>query len=88
MFLKLSGRAAARAVEKLSSVDQWILAYRFDRDEFKYLIPPVGRFWADPFQIEVDGKYYIFFEDYVNAAGRAHISVIEVDRERNRQWAN
>ena len=80
MFLKLSGRAAARAVEKVSSFDQWILAYRFDRDEFKYLIPPVDHFWADPFQIKVDGKYYIFFEDYVNDAGRAHISVVEVDR--------
>lgn len=80
MFLKLSGRAAARAVEKFSSFDQWILAYRFDRGEFKYLMPPVDHFWADPFQIKVDDKYYIFFEDYVNSAGRAHISVVEIDR--------
>ena len=80
MFLKLSGRAAARAVEKFSSHDQWILAYRFERDEFKYLIPPADHFWADPFQIKVDGRYYIFFEDYVNEAGRAHISVVEVNR--------
>jgi len=80
MFLKLSGRAAARAVEKFSSFDQWILAYRFDREEFKYLMPPVDHFWADPFQIKVDGRHYIFFEDYVNAAGRAHIAVVEVDR--------
>jgi hypothetical protein len=80
MFLKLSGRAAARAVEKFTSFNQWILAYRFNRDEFKYLIPQVDHFWADPFQIKVDGKYYIFFEDYVNDTGRAHISVVEVDR--------
>src|SRR5215213_7454219 len=80
MFLKLSGRAAARAVEKLSSFEQWILAYRFERDEFKYLIPPAGHFWADPFQIKVDGRYYIFFEEYVNSVGRAHVSVVEVDR--------
>jgi hypothetical protein len=80
MFLKLSGRAAGRAVEKLSSFEQWILAYRFDQDEFKYLIPPAGRFWADPFQIKVDGRYYIFFEEYLHTAGRAHISVVEVDR--------
>ena len=50
MFLKLAGRAAVRAFEKLSSFDQWIIAYRFDREEFKYLIPPAGRFWADPFR--------------------------------------
>jgi hypothetical protein len=79
-FLKLSGRAASRVFEKLSSFEQWIIAYRFDNDEFKYLIPPVGRFWADPFQIKVNGRHYIFFEDYVNSAGRAHISVVEVDR--------
>lgn len=80
MFLRLSGRAAARAVEKFSSFEQWILAYRFDREEFKYLIPPAGRFWADPFQIKADNRYYIFFEEYVNTIGRAHISVVEVDR--------
>lgn len=80
MFLKLSGRAASRAIEKVSSFEQWILAYRFDRDEFKYLIPPVGYFWADPFQIKANGRYYIFFEEYVNSTGRAHISVVEVER--------
>jgi hypothetical protein len=80
MFLKLAGRAAARAFEKASSFDQWIIGYRFDEAEFKYLIPPIGRFWADPFQVKVDGRYYIFFEDYVNSMGRAHISVVEVDR--------
>ncbi len=80
MFVRLSGRAVERAFEKVSSFEQWLLAYRFDRDEFKYLIPPVGHFWADPFQIKVDGRFYIFFEEYVNTAGRAHISVVEVDR--------
>jgi hypothetical protein len=80
MFLKLAGRAAARVFEKLTSSQQWIVAYRFDREEFKYLIPPADRFWADPFQIKVGDRHYIFFEDYVNSAGRAHISVVEVDR--------
>jgi len=80
MFLKLSGRAAGRALEKLSSFEQWILAYRIRPGEFQYLIPPADRFWADPFPITVNGKHYIFFEDYVNAAGRAHIAVVEVDQ--------
>jgi hypothetical protein len=80
MFFKLSERAAARAFEKFSSSEQWVLAYRFDGNEFKYLVPPPDRFWADPFSMRAGGKYYIFFEDYVNSVGRAHISVIEVDR--------
>jgi hypothetical protein len=79
MLLKLSGRAAARAVEKLSSVEQWVLVYQIKPGEFRYLIPPAGHFWADPFPLKVDGMYYIFFEDYVNEKGRAHISVVEVD---------
>jgi hypothetical protein len=80
MFLKLSGRAAARAFEKFSSFDQWIIAYQINGADFQYLIPPADRFWADPFPVKANGKYYIFFEDYVNAAGRAHIAVIEVDQ--------
>lgn len=79
MLLKLSGRAAARAFEKFSTVEQWVLAYQVKQGEFRYLIPPLGRFWADPFPLKVDGRYYIFFEDYVNELGRAHIAVVEVD---------
>ncbi len=81
MLLKLSGRAVSRALAKLSSFEQWVLAYRFNDTEFKYLIPPFDRFWADPFPITVEGSYYIFFEEYLNAQGKAHISVIEVDRK-------
>lgn len=80
MFLKLSGRAAARVIEKFSSFEQWILAYKINPGEFQYLIPPADHFWADPFPIKANNKHYIFFEDYVNAAGRAHISVVEVDQ--------
>jgi len=81
MFLKLSARAASRAIEKLSTFEQWVLAYRIGDGEFQYLIPPVDRFWADPFPLAVDGKYYIFFEEYLNSVGRAHISVVEVDQK-------
>jgi hypothetical protein len=80
MLLKLAGRAAAQAADRYLSVEQWVLAYRFNNGEFKYLMPPDGRFWADPFPIEVEGKYYIFFEEFVNRLGQAHIAVSEVDR--------
>jgi hypothetical protein len=80
MFMKLSGRAASRLVAKLTSFEQWVLAYRINDGEFKYLIPEADHFWADPFPIKVNGKHYIFFEDYVNDAGRAHISVVDVDQ--------
>ena len=81
LFLKLSGRAAARAFDRSSSFEQWVIAYQIGAGEFRYLVPPADRFWADPFPLKVNGKYYIFFEDYVNEIGRAHISVVEVNNE-------
>lgn len=80
MFLKFSARGVSRTVEKLSFFQQWILAYRIAHGEFRYLIPESNHFWADPFPLKVNGKQYIFFEDYVYDAGRAHISVVEVDQ--------
>jgi len=80
-FFKLAGRAASRAREKYSYFEQWILAYRFTNTDFKYLIPPAGHFWADPFPVEVGEKFYIFFEDYLISQHKAHISVIEVDEK-------
>jgi hypothetical protein len=86
----LTGRAVARAYEKSLFLDQWALAYRFrsqpsDRNDapfrFKALLPPKDRFWADPFPVTIDGRYYLFFEEYTYRAAKAHISVVEVDPE-------
>ncbi len=82
-------RIVRRAVEKATHIDQWSLAYRFSAEEswdgsldgFFRLEPPRDRFWADPFPITVKDRHYIFFEELPFAAGRAHISVIEVRRD-------
>jgi hypothetical protein len=42
------------------------------------LQPPKDRFWADPFPVSRNGRHWIFFEELPFAAGRAHISAIEV----------
>jgi hypothetical protein len=89
-------RIAQRAAEKLTSVDQWFIAYRFGSDEswhgslqgFQRLLPPKDRIWADPFAIERDGRYYIFFEELTFARGKGHISVIEVTRNGERSPAS
>jgi hypothetical protein len=81
-------RVARRAVEKLTTVEQWSLAFRFTDIEpwsgslqgFHRIAPPDDGFWADPFPLQRDGRSYIFFEELPGGAGRAHISVIEVDR--------
>ena len=38
---------------------------------------PPGRYFADPFVIERDGRTYCFVEDFVHARGKAHITVLE-----------
>ena len=82
-------RVAERAAEKALTVEEWSIAYRFAHDEawdgslegFHRLDPPKGWYWADPFPIQVDGRHYIFFEELPLGAAKAHISVVEVDRE-------
>lgn len=39
---------------------------------------PKGRFWADPFLMERDGRQYCFVEDFVYDTGLGHITVLEV----------
>jgi len=43
-------------------------------------MPPKDRDWADPFVVERSGRYYIFFEELPYASGKAHISMLELDR--------
>ena len=80
---------ASKFVSALNT-EQWALAYRFRTGpcdtnntlyRFKNLIPPKDRFWADPFVIEVEGRYYVFIEEYLYETGKGHISVIELDRK-------
>jgi len=83
---------ARRLEHKLRSTvqsERWRLAYRFGDGlstsfwRFRRITPPKDRFWADPHVIFKDGTYYIFIEEYVYAAGKAHISVIEMDNLGN-----
>jgi hypothetical protein len=82
-------RVAQRAVEKVTQLEQWSLGFRFvdiepwsgSLEGFHRLHPPGDGFWADPFALQRSGKSYIFFEDLPDRGGRAHISVVEVDRQ-------
>ena len=89
----LGQRVLRRGLQKLFYADrwfieQWFLAYRFSIDHsdlptlgnLTCLIPPKDRLWADPFPLQRDGRYYIFFEELIFSEGWAHISVIELER--------
>ncbi len=74
---------------RIFSIDQWFLLYANDPShsnsihQFKKLIPPVDRFWADPHLIIKDGRVYIFVEELFFTHRKGHIAVIEMGSSGN-----
>ena len=72
------------------TVQHWRIAIRingkplYDSDAdsdfsgFRWIDPPQGHAWADPFVLERDGKRWVFFEDYSYQEGRASIVCSEL----------
>jgi hypothetical protein len=59
---------------------QWFIAYRRAGSErLTLMAPPSGRFYADPFLFQRDGRRFIFFEDYDWSCRRAAICYVELD---------
>ena len=94
-LLRIGSRLLRRGAEKALTVEQWFMAFRFssgfaqggkvgsipaDLSGFTRIMPPKDRDWADPFALEKDGRYYVFFEELPFASRKAHISMIELDR--------
>ena len=86
----LGARVLRRSLQRMLCVEQWMIGYRFgasrgvqegDLSQFRRLAPPSDRLWADPFPFYAGGAHYIFFEELPFAAGKAHISMVQVDRE-------
>ncbi|HTC95945.1 MAG TPA: hypothetical protein VK699_21060 [Terriglobales bacterium] len=76
----------SKARNKLT-YEQWMVGVRprngaeinFELNDFVPFIPPPGRFYADPFVIEKDGKSYLFFEELSLAGKKGIISCAELD---------
>jgi len=58
---------------------QWFIAYRRGSAPPTPIMPPPGRFYADPFLFQHDGRRFIFFEDYDWTTERAVICYVELD---------
>ncbi|MBE0675607.1 MAG: hypothetical protein IH591_13180 [Bacteroidales bacterium] len=52
-----------------------------DFGSFREVMSPRGLFWADPFVVGGEEHYYLFVEEYIYRKKKAHISVLELDRE-------
>lgn len=53
------------------------------RSDYKLLVPPKDRFYADPFLHKKDGKTWLFMEDYRYSKSKGLISVCELDHHGN-----
>jgi hypothetical protein len=79
-------KALARTYRR-EQLAHWRLAVRVgdcqiadgtELDGFRWIEPPAGRYHADPFLIDHQGKRWLFFEDYSYAERRAVIACAEV----------
>lgn len=70
--------------------EKWFLICKINTTEqpfpatlskFDILSAPSGRYWADPFAVNRDGNFYIFIEEYLYKTAKAHLSVLQLDKD-------
>ena len=74
-------------IDRNFNFEQYILLFKMGRentttqkfDEFKRILPPKDRFWADPFVLEKDNAHYIFIEELIYKNKLGTIGVIKMD---------
>jgi hypothetical protein len=85
MTLRLLWRVASGVLRRRVSgwlrEKQWFIAYQRGSAPPTAIMPPPGRFYADPFLFEREGRRYVFFEDYDGTSGRAEICYLEIDEQ-------
>ena len=90
-FWKIFSNKILFTIRRFFYFDQWIMLYKFEKknnwatsfQEFTRLIPPKDRFWADPFVMEKDNSYYIFFEELIYKENVGKIAVLKIDEHGN-----
>lgn len=88
---KLYFKAFKGVIERRSYFEQWILLFQMHSNKkrpksfenFKRILPPKDRIWADPFVIERNDTYYIFIEELLFSEPFGKIAVIEMDKDGN-----
>jgi len=76
-------------ISNFSYFYQWNILVNIDDkistsfSKFTELIPPKNKFWADPFVIYRNEKYYIFLEEFDNSKNKGHLSIIILDKNGN-----
>jgi hypothetical protein len=86
LFLRNAARYLAYKRKLSTKKDRFTLLFARTNFSFDQLLKatyekvalPDGVFYADPFVLKHNNKHYIFFEEYRDENGKAHISVVEL----------
>jgi hypothetical protein len=89
LLSRLAFRIARRATRGTFWFGQWALGIKFGKVDgpaeslhnCRLLVPPKDRFWADPFPVARDNKYFIFVEEFLYKTRKGRIAVIEMDEK-------
>lgn len=89
--MKFEFRRIRNIIRSFFYFDQWALLFSLDDtsflsenfNDFKKILPPKDRFWADPHIYKKDNIYYIFIEELIYKENKGFISVIEMDEKGN-----
>jgi hypothetical protein len=76
-----SQRRPGRAIDRWELVVARQLRYGFALRRAQAVPAPPGRYWADPFLIEHEGRHWVFFEDFDLPSNRGHIAAGELTPE-------
>ncbi len=88
-LIKFKWKRVKNIIRSFFYFDQWVLLFHLHESEeistsfsqFKKILPPKGKFWADPHIIKKNDTYYIFIEELIYSENKGFISVIEMDSE-------
>jgi hypothetical protein len=83
-YARLFLRILVEQYHRIFDLDTWFLLLDVGQlpgaqfGQYKKLLPPKDRFWADPHIVQKDGSYFIFVEELFYKDGKGHLAVIEV----------
>ncbi len=89
LTIRLFARAGYSVFRDTFYSDQWYLLFDLKGDLstsfriFKKVPQPRNRCWSHPHVLHVGGRHYIFFKAHIHKAKKSHISLIEIDEQRN-----
>jgi hypothetical protein len=100
-LLRMAAHVAGAKLKDLRSHEQWRLEYCFgdanvqrtniapqtEMHGMRPLIPPGDRLWADPFPVEHDGSYAVFFEELLFGHPKARIAMTNLSPDAVGEYA-